>query len=571
MRRLYVMRVLVVRGSGHIGPSLVPRGVSAFWRCQVRDASRWLYAQGMKVSARPSIALRRVRLLPRWVRHLDGHAARRINGHRQLPELDGALSRLSHLADRSRLWFTIAALLYAVGGAPRRGAVRGVASLIVGSALANLVGKRIFGGDRPLLKDVPVPRRLKRTPTSASFPSGHSASAAAFVTGVALESGRSGAALAPLGATVAYSRLHTGAHWLSDVIGGAALGAAVAIVGRMLVPAPRHSEPAHSGPAIDLPALADGEGVLIFVNPASGIDPLRPEPVAYLTDALPRARIHVLEEGEEVHRLVEDAVAGAEPPRAIGVWGGDGSVATAADATRRAGRPLLIFPGGTFNHFARTAGAATLEDAAQAVRDGTGRRVDVAELTIDDGQPMTVMNVASVGVYPRFVAEREAMEAALGKPVAALIAAVRVLARADTLDVRVDGRAACVWSVAVAAGQNSSASMVPLQRRRLDDGVLDVRVLHARGRMPRLRGLVALAFGVRASALLDRVPGRAGLATIESFPAEEVCIEARTSTGEAVSVAHDGEVTVGEEGTVIATVRIVPGGLDVYGTTAADD
>src|SRR5690606_39871751 len=65
------------------------------------------------------------------------------------------------------------------------------------------------------------------------------------------------------------------------------------------------------------------------------------------------------------------------------------------------------------------------------------------------------------------------------------------------------------WSVAVATGESSSASMVPLQRRRLEDAVLDVRVLHARGRMPRLRGLVALAFGARASAMLDRVPGRA--------------------------------------------------------------
>jgi len=206
----------------------------------------------------------------------------------------------------------------------------------------------------------------------------------------------------------------------------------------------------------------------------------------------------------------------------------------------------------------------------QAVRDGAGRRVDVAELTIDDGQPVTVMNVASIGVYPGFVAEREEMESALGKPVAALIAAVRVLARAHTLNVRVDGRAARVWSIAVAAGQNSSASMVPLQRRRLDDGVLDVRVLHARGRMPRLRGLVALAFGVRASGLLDRVPGRAALATIEAFTAEQVRIEARSSTGAAVNVAHDGEVSVLEQGSTVATVRIVPGGLDVYGAPVTE-
>ncbi|MEV8219531.1 phosphatase PAP2 family protein [Microbacterium sp. NPDC077391] len=523
----------------------------------------------MKGHSHPIIALRRVRILPRWIRHIDARAAHAVNRQRHLPALDRRLARLSHRADRSRLWFEIAAALYLLGGKPRRGAVRGIASLIVGSALANLVGKRIFGGDRPLLKDVPVPRRLKRTPTSGSFPSGHSSSAAAFVTGVALESGRSGAVLAPLGAAVAYSRLHTGAHWLSDVIGGAALGSAVAVVGRMLVPAPARSEPAHLGPTIDLPSLPEGDGALIFVNVASGIDPLRPEPRDFISRELPRAHIHVLEEGERISNLARDALTGTNPPRVVGVWGGDGTVAAAADAARRAGLPLLIFPGGTFNHFARTAGAETIDAAVQAVRDGAGRRVDVAELIIDDEPPVTVMNVASVGVYPGFVAEREEMEGALGKPVAALIAAVRVLARAHTLHVRADGRAARVWSIAVAAGQNSSASMVPLQRRRLDDGVLDVRVLHARGRMPRLRGLVALAFGVKASALLDRVPGRAALATIEAFTAEQVRIEARSSTGEAVNVAHDGEVSVLEQGSTVATVRIVPGGLNVYGAPAS--
>ncbi len=529
----------------------------------------------MGLTPHPFIALRRVRILPRWVRRMDARAAKAINGHRHLPGLDRRLVSLSHLADRSRLWLGIALGLYAIGGSPRRGAVRGVASLVVGSALANLVGKQIFGGDRPLLKDVPVPRRLKSFPTSASFPSGHSASAAAFVTGVALESRRPGTALAPLGAAVAYSRLHTGAHWLSDVIGGAGLGAAVAIAGRMLVPARPRPEPEHSAPAVGLPALQDGAGAFILVNPSSGIDPLRPDPVGFLSEALPRAELHLLEDGDDIANLVRDAVGSASPPQVLGIWGGDGSVAAAADVARRAGLPLLVFPGGTFNHFARTVGAATIDDAVQAVRSGEGRRVDVAELVLDGGEPFTVLNAASFGVYANFVTEREPMEKTLGKPIAALIAAITVLARAETIHVSIDGRPARVWSVAVAAGENSSASMVPLQRRRLDDGVLDVRVLHAFGRMPRLRGLVALAFGARASSALDRVPGRAQLATIESFTTTALRIEAHARPGQTIGISHDGEVSVSEprepgRGTV-AMIKIVPGGLDVYSIAPASD
>ncbi|MBO0979009.1 phosphatase PAP2 family protein [Microbacterium sp. SD291] len=522
----------------------------------------------MRLLSRPRVALRRVSILPRWVRRVDARVAKAVNGHRHLPGLDRRLARLSHLADRSRLWVAIAVVLHLLGGAPRRGAVRGLASLLVGSVLANLVGKRIFGGDRPLLKDVPVPRRLKTFPTSASFPSGHSASAAAFVTGVALESPRAGAALAPLGAAVAYSRLHTGAHWLSDVVGGVGLGAAIAIAGRMLVPARPRPEPPPTAPRALVPALPDGSGAFILVNPSSGIDPFRPDPVEFISEALPGAELHVLEPGDHIAALVREALASPTPPRAIGIWGGDGSVASAADAARQVRLPLLVLPGGTFNHFARTVGAATLDQATEALRAGAGRRVDVAELVLEDSEAVTVLNASSVGLYPDFVEIRESMEKKLGKPLAALVAAVRVLARAETIAVRVDGRPALVWSVAVAAGENRSPAMVPLQRRRLDDSVLDVRVLHAHGRMPRLRGLIALAFGVRASAVVDRMPGRTRRTTIESFTASSVRIEARNE-GQTLSIAHDGEITLsaplGPGHGAAATITAVPGGLDVYG------
>ena len=184
---------------------------------------------------RPRIEHRRARLLPDWVRRTDAVAARRINAWPAHPALDVALARLSRAADRGRLWFAIAGVLALVGR--RRAALRGPGSLVAASILANLVGKRLFGGPRPLLSGVPVGRRLAKYPTSASFPSGHSASAAGFAVGVVIESPAAAIVVAPLAAAVAYSRLHVSAHWLSDVVGGVALGAAVAVVGRLLVPA----------------------------------------------------------------------------------------------------------------------------------------------------------------------------------------------------------------------------------------------------------------------------------------------------------------------------------------------
>src|SRR5690606_11988003 len=204
-------------------------------------------------------------------------------------------------------------------------------------------------------------------------------------------------------AAVAYSRLHTGAHWLSDVVGGAMLGSTVAAVGRALVPARSRAEPQRSAPQIELPALPDGSAALIIVNPSSGIDPLRPDPVQQLTELLPAARLHVMESGDDIAAILDDALASQNPPRALGIYGGDGSVSAAADAARRAALPLAVFPGGTFNHFARSAGIPTVEAGVEAVRTGAGRRVDVGTLTLEGNAAVTVLNAASVGVYPDFV------------------------------------------------------------------------------------------------------------------------------------------------------------------------
>ena len=48
--------------------------------------------------------------------------------------------------------------------------------------------------------------------------------------------------------------------------------------------------------------------------------------------------------------------AAAERAEVLGIGGGDGTVACAAAVAVDAGRPLAVFPAGTFNHFAKDIG-----------------------------------------------------------------------------------------------------------------------------------------------------------------------------------------------------------------------
>lgn len=161
------------------------------------------------------------------------------------PRLDQALGRLSRAADFSKLWLGSASALAAFGGEQgRRAAGNGLASLALTSALVNAVLKPLWGRRRPerLKHRVPFARRV-RMPKTRSFPSGHAASGFAFATGVASEAPVPGGLLTALAALVAYSRVHTGVHYPSDVVAGAVIGAglspiAVAAAKRYRVAAP---------------------------------------------------------------------------------------------------------------------------------------------------------------------------------------------------------------------------------------------------------------------------------------------------------------------------------------------
>lgn len=167
----------------------------------------------------------------RW----DAAVAQASFAHRT-PWLDRSMIALSAMGDGSER--TTATVLIAAfllwRSRPRAAAA--LALVMTASAILVPTLKTAFHFARPSL--------LYSGADAFSFPSGHAASAAALFVTLAFITGRSlsvggrftiaGLAALMIGLT-GLSRIHVGAHWLSDVLAGFALGGALALAGILMV------------------------------------------------------------------------------------------------------------------------------------------------------------------------------------------------------------------------------------------------------------------------------------------------------------------------------------------------
>jgi undecaprenyl-diphosphatase len=108
------------------------------------------------------------------------------------------------------------------------------AAVLAADGLAGIV-KLAVGEKRPH-----EPDPLVAIPHSHSFPSGHTATSFAGATALSLLYPRGTPAFFLLAAAIAYSRLYVGVHFPLDVVGGAVIGVATAL---LLLAAARRRSP----------------------------------------------------------------------------------------------------------------------------------------------------------------------------------------------------------------------------------------------------------------------------------------------------------------------------------------
>jgi diacylglycerol kinase family enzyme len=240
---------------------------------------------------------------------------------------------------------------------------------------------------------------------------------------------------------------------------------------------------------------------VLFVNPRSGDGRAKRAGLVERASAL---GIHcvALEPGSDLAALVRDELAaGAD---ALGVAGGDGSLAAVAAAASAHGVPFVCIPAGTRNHFARDVGVARhdLIGSLAAFTEGVERRIDLGEV---DGR--VFLNNVSFGIYGDAVQRESYRSAKLRTLLATAEEVLGPSTAAPPLRI-VDERGGEHAQPAVLLVSNNpyalEPAVVPGTRVRLDTGRLGIVVLGRPDEAPTrvVRAWTAKSLDIAADAAL---------------------------------------------------------------------
>jgi diacylglycerol kinase family enzyme len=178
-------------------------------------------------------------------------------------------------------------------------------------------------------------------------------------------------------------------------------------------------------------------------------------------------RVHVLADGDDVAELARRVEADA-----LGIAGGDGSLAPVAEVALERGLPFVCIPFGTRNHFARDIGLDRGDPigALDAFVEGEERLIDIAR-----ANGRLFLNNVSLGLYARLVRRRE-NHRRRSDAFARLRAFVILVQNRDPIGITIDGQRVTARVVLISNNAYRLDFFSLGERDRLDGGRLHLYI-----------------------------------------------------------------------------------------------
>ena len=354
---------------------------------------------------------------------------------------------------------------------------------------------------------------------------------------------------------VAFDRWITGAHYITDIVGGALFGALAAtaalLTAGVMVPIPHElvGEIVRSRAVAEEPPVAPLRRAAVIFNPAKVTDWITfRRHVDYELKIRGWDRALWLETTSEDPGHAMTAQAVRENVDLVLGAGGDGTIRVICSGLAHTGIPFGLIPAGTGNLLARNIGIPLDEVAALGVAfDGADKAVDLVRVKVDDQPPDHFAVMAGIGLDAVIMEGADAkMKKAVG-PAAYFVSAAQnanhppVHATIAVDDQQPFRRRASVIVVGNVGFLMANIQLIP--DARADDGKLDVLVASPRT----FRDWVRLTTRVltrrrQPDDQLDRLTGRKVTISVEERDQFQL----------------DGD-TVGECSTL--TAEVVPGAL----------